>query len=179
VNQSVASGNTHSEADGAGAFGTAEQFTQLYQLHVDMVYRVCYNYLRNAADTEDAVQNVFVKLLNAPREFESAEHTKAWLIRVATNHCKDVLRSGWRARTDLDNSVEPAAPDLPDSTDETLELVLELPETQRICIYLFYYEGYNAAEIGKMLGKPHSTIRNHLSEARKVLKKKLAGGFDE
>jgi RNA polymerase sigma-70 factor (ECF subfamily) len=170
VNNALPSGENNS---------ASEQFVALYQRHVDMVYRVCYTYLRNTADTEDAVQNVFVKVLTKAQSFASAEHEKAWLIRVATNHCKDVLKSGWSKRTDLDSSVEPAAPDSFADANEILAVVMELPEMQRVCIYLYYYEGYNAAEIAKMMDRPHSTIRNHLSDARKALKEKLEGGFDE
>jgi RNA polymerase sigma-70 factor (ECF subfamily) len=154
-----------------------DSFVALYERHVDTVYRVCYTYLRNAPDTEDAVQNVFLKLLAKPQSFKSTEHEKAWLIRVAANHCKDCLKSGWSKRFALENIAEPVAP--PDSTDWTLEVVLTLPEPQRVCTYLYYYEGYNAKEIAQMLGSPHSTVRNHLSDARAALRQKLKGDFDE
>jgi len=156
---------------------TDKAFADLYHRHVNTVYRVCYTYMRNAADTEDAVQNVFVKLLTKPVSFESTEHEKAWLIRVATNHCKDTLKSSWMKRTGLDEVSEPVAKD--EKMDETLEEVMKLPENHRICVYLYYYEGYNAAEIADIIKRPHSTVRNYLSEARQQLKKRLAGSFDE
>ncbi|MDR2105951.1 MAG: RNA polymerase sigma factor [Coriobacteriales bacterium] len=155
---------------------TTEQFVDVYQRHVDTVYRVCYTFLRNAADTEDAVQNVFIKLLATPRAFENAEHEKAWLIRVASNHCKDVLKSIWSKRTDLESIAEPPAPE--ESPDETLTVVMSLPEAQRVCIYLYYYEGYKAAEIASFINRSHSTVRSYLSEARASLRKRLGGGFD-
>jgi RNA polymerase sigma-70 factor (ECF subfamily) len=152
-------------------------FVDLYTRHVDTVYRVCYAYLRNAADTEDAVQNVFIKLLTRPVAFESHEHEKAWLIRVASNHCKDVLKSSWSRRADLASAPEPTTDD--PEPDETLKEVMKLPENHRICVYLYYYEGYNALEIAEMIDRPHSTVRNYLSEARKQLRERLADGFDE
>jgi RNA polymerase sigma-70 factor (ECF subfamily) len=160
-----------------GSQGGNEQFVDLYQRHVDTVYRVCYAFMRNAADTEDAVQNVFIKLLTKPQKFKSAEHEKAWLIRVASNYCKDVLKSGWSKRTDLDSIAEPMVEDA--EPDETLAVVMSLPQTQRVCVYLYYYEGYNAAEIAEIINRPHSTVRNYLSEARASLRKRLGGGFDE
>jgi RNA polymerase sigma-70 factor (ECF subfamily) len=159
------------------AQNASEQFVDLYQRHVDTVYRVCFTYLRIAADTEDAVQSVFIKLLAKPQTFTSTEHEKAWLIRVASNYCKDILKSSWNKRTGLESIAEPVAP--AEDADDTLELVMALPENQRICVYLFYYEGYNAAEIAKIVGKPHSTVRSYLSEARQALRDKLKGGFDE
>jgi RNA polymerase sigma-70 factor (ECF subfamily) len=154
-----------------------KQFTALYERQVNTVYRVCFSYLRNPADTEDATQAVFLKLLAQPRVFTSEEHEKAWLIRVAANHCKDLLKSSWSKRSALEEAGELAAPIEPG--DDLLELVMTLPETQRVCIYLFYYEGYNAKEIGAMTGKPHSTVRNHLSEARKALRLRLRDDSDD
>ena len=156
-------------------------FAAFYERHVDTVYRVCRTYLREAADTEDATQDVFLKVLAKPQEFESVEHEKAWLIRVAINRCKDLLKSSWNKRLNMESIPEPIAPDASpeDSYDSTLEVVMALPENLRSCIYLYYYEGYNALEIADFMGKPHSTVRNYLSDARKVLREKLGGGFDE
>nr|AGS57582.1 sigma-70 region 2 [uncultured bacterium] len=152
-------------------------FASLYQRQVNTVYRVCFNYLRNPADTEDAVQTIFTKLLTNPRSFESEEHEKAWLIRVAANHCKDIFKSSWSKRENLEDVDEPAA--LQEVFDDTLELVMALPEPQRVCVYLFYYEGYNAKEIGEMLDKPHSTVRSYLSEARSALRLSLEEDSDD
>lgn len=168
-----------SQADGGGAQDAQQRFVALYQRHVDTVYRVCFTHLRNAADTEDAVQSVFLKLLAKPQAFADANHEKAWLIRVAANHCKDVLKNAWNRRSDLDSIPEPEAPPDQSLPDETLALVMALPENLRVCVYLYYYEGYNALEIAGVLGCAHSTVRNYLSDARKELKEKLAGGFDE
>jgi len=160
-----------------GTTGSTDAFVALYNRHVNTVYRVCYTYLRKGADAEDAVQNVFIKLLTKPVAFESEEHEKAWLIRVATNHCKDVLKSKWAGRASLESVPEPACAD--EAFDEILEEVLKLPDNLRACVYLHYYEGYNAAEIAEMMERPHSTVRNYLSEARKQLRERLGGGFDE
>jgi len=86
-----------------------------------------------------------------------------------------VLKNTWNKRTDMESISEPAAPnsDPADTFDDLLELVMKLPENQRVCVYLFYYEGYNAAEIAKLINKPHSTVRNYLSDARKALRIQL------
>ena len=156
-------------------------FAAFYERHVDTVYRVCRTHLRNAQDTEDATQDVFLKVLANRPEFESVEHEKAWLIRVAINRCKDLLKSSWSKRVDMESIPEPMAPDADpvEAYDGTLALVMALPENQRNCVYLYYYEGYNASEIAELLEKPHSTIRNYLSDARKALREVLGGDFDE
>lgn len=151
----------------------AQDLARAYEQHVDTVYRVCFGYFGNAADTEDAVQEVFIRLLKSAPEFESAEYEKAWLIRVAQNHCKDVLRASERKNVGLENVSEPEAPDT--GMDEILSVVLKLPPKYKDVVYLYYYEGYSTDEIATMLARPPSTIRSHLSEARGLLRKELGG----
>jgi len=148
-----------------------DSFIASYNRHVDTVYRVCYTYLRNAADAEDAAQNVFIKLLARPVRFESVEHERAWLIRVATNYCKDALKAPWAQRFSLEDVPEPTAADT--GYDETLDAMMKLPENQRLCAYLYYYEGYKTVEIAEILKCPHSTVRNNLSEARTLLRRRI------
>lgn len=57
--------------------------------------------------------------------------------------------------------------------DETMELVLTLSDKYKTVVYLYYYEGYNTEEIARILKKPSSTVRNHLIEARQLLKERL------
>ena len=140
----------------------------IYNRHFDMVYRVCFAYLKNQADTEDAVSDVFVKLLKTNTAFENDRHEKAWLTRTAVNLCKDRLKSWWHKREPIDGEV--AAENSGFEIDETLQVVLRLPLRYKDVIVLHYYEGYKTDEIAEILRRPHSTIRNHLSEARKLLK---------
>ena len=58
-------------------------------------------------------------------------------------------------------------------TDDAFGAVMELPDKYKTVIYLYYYEGYDSAEIAGILKKPKSTIRNHLREARNLLKERL------
>jgi RNA polymerase sigma-70 factor (ECF subfamily) len=146
-----------------------------FERHADMLYRVCITYMRGAADAEDAVQDTFMRLIKAEKRFDSAEHEKAWLLRVAGNVCKDALRRNkYRSADDLDDFRDIAADNRADfETDDTLTAVMTLPERYKTAVYLHYYEGYKTEEIAQMLKKPHSTIRNHLSEARKILQTML------
>lgn len=60
---------------------------------MNTVYRVCYGFFGNAHDAEDATQETFIRLIRHDAAFNDAEHEKAWLIHVASNVCRDVLRS--------------------------------------------------------------------------------------
>ena len=146
--------------------------TGMFRRHVKSVYRLCYSYLGSAADAEDATQATFMKLVDKPRTFKDHEHEKAWLLACAANVCKDELKSARRKRA----GEMPA--DIADSRAHTesssvLDAVLALPEQYKDCVYLHYYEGYKTDEIASMTNTPPSTIRNRLSEARKLLKASL------
>ena len=75
---------------------TDQRFHEAVELYGDMVFRLAYSYLKNRADAEDVMQESLLKLYVEPREFESPDHEKHWLLRVAANECKKLLRSPWR-----------------------------------------------------------------------------------
>lgn len=157
---------------------TEKELEELYERHSGTVYRVCYAYMKNPTDTEDAVQETFYRLINKKPRFKSAEHEKAWLIRTAANICKDELKH-WRRRCDdIDEHTELRTEDSIE-TDDILGSVMELPDKYKTVIYLYYYEGYNSAEIADILRKPKSTVRNHLHEARQLLKERLGEYINE
>ena len=143
--------------------------------YADLVRRVSMIHLKNHADTEDIFQTVFLKYVTGTTEFESEEHEKAWFIRVTINACKDLLRSFFRSRTvSLDDLLE--QPDqVPEDHREVLEAVLALPDKYRDVVYLHYYEGYTAPEIGTILHKNPNTVYTLLTRARDELRKMLGG----
>lgn len=139
------------------------------------VRRLCMMHLKNHADTEDIFQTVFLKYVLRSVPFESEEHEKAWLIRVTINACRDLRRSFFKSRTvSLEDLIEMPAPML-QSNREVLEAVLSLPKKYKDVVYLHYYEGYTAAEIGEILGKNVNTIYTLMTRSKKLLKEKLEG----
>ncbi len=157
---------------------TDKEIAEIYSRHVKTIYRVCFAYMKNAADTEDAVSDTFVKMIRSGVDFESEAHEKAWLIRTASNVCKDILKHWWRRRENLED-YEHLQGTGPVEADETLQAVMGLPEKYKTVVYLYYYEGYTSVEIAKILLKPQSTIRNYLHEARKVLRERLGSDLNE
>lgn len=148
--------------------------------YADTVRRVCFLHLGNYSDVEDVFQEVFLKYILYDRPFESDAHEKAWLIRVAINCCKDLLKSFFRRNV---SSLEDIAAEpfyIQDESKEILDAILKLPDKYRNVIYLFYYEGYTAVEIANMLNKSENTIYTWLSRAKSKLKDALGGeSFDE
>lgn len=155
-----------------------QQAERLANAYADAILRLSYAYLKNTHDAQDVCQTVFVRLLAEPREFESAEHERAYVLRMAANACKDLLKSPWRKRTcGLETVLEVPAPEAGDGS--VLQAVNELPAHYRAAIYLFYYEGYQAAEIGKILGVPTATVHTRLARGRARLKDILGGNAYE
>ena len=146
--------------------------------YADTVWRICTVHLKNHADTEDIFQTVFLKYALRPGSFRDAEHEKAWFIRVTVNACRDLLRRFRRAPTvPLEALGDQPAP-LPPDHREVLEAVQALPEQYRDVVYLHYYEGYTAPEIGRLLGKNVNTVYTLLTRSKELLRQKLGGDGD-
>ena len=154
---------------------TGEELEEIYRRHADTVYRVCFSFMKNPADTEDMVQETFLRLLSSGKAFSSREHEKAWLIVTAANACKDALKRWWRRSEDL-SSCRCVAEDAPFAIDGVLGAILALPPDYKEAVYLYYYEGYTTPEVAKILHRPQSTVRSRLARARKLLEKTCKGG---
>ena len=155
-----------------------QEVNRAVERYADMVRRLCMLHLKNAADTEDIFQNVFLKYVLRSMPFESEAHEKAWFIRVTINACKDLLKSFFRSRTvSLDEVVQLPAETPPDHR-EVLEAVLSLPPKYKDVVYLNYYEGYTAPEISRMLGKNVNTVYTRLNRSKQLLREKLGGDGD-
>ena len=148
---------------------TTIQAERLAQTYADAILRLSYTYLKNTEDAQDICQTIFVKLLSDPRTFESPEHEKAYILRMTVNACKDLLKNPWRTRKcSLDAIGEVPAPEEPDGS--ILHAVNQLPGHYRTVLYLHYYEGYTAGEIGRILRIPKATVHTRLNRAREKLK---------
>ncbi len=149
--------------------------------YADTVKRICVVYLKSKSDTDDIFQTVFLKYYHHSAQFESEEHKKAWLIRVTVNACKDFLKSFFRKQT---SPLETLGELSDSSTDQTeaiavRQAVQQLPEKYKMAIYLHYFEGYTAVEIGKILSKNVNTVYTLLARGREALKQMLGGHEDE
>ena len=152
-----------------------QEANRAVERYADMVRRLCFVHLKNEADTEDIFQTVFLKYVVSDKRFESEEHEKAWFIRVTVNACRDLLRSFSRSRTAPEEELETLAADSTQEQREVLAAVLSLPGKYRDAVYLHYYEGYTAPEIGRLLGKNTNTVYTLLTRARELLRERLGG----
>lgn len=107
-----------------------------------------------------------------------SEHEKAWLLRVSINACKDYLKAFFRRNVVSLETLGEMEAETAEDYQEVLEAVLSLPAKYKDAIYLSYYEGYTAAEIGKILGKAENTVYSLLSRGRGMIKEKLGGEWN-
>ena len=155
-----------------------QEANRAIERYADTVRRICMIHLKNHADTEDIFQNVFLKYVLSTAVFESEEHEKAWFIRVTINACRDLLKSFFRSRTVSLGTLLDQPADLTETDRTVLDAVLALPPKYRDVVYLHYYEGYTAPQIGKILHKNVNTIYTLLNRAKQALRETLGGDDD-
>lgn len=170
----------------------AEQLEKFMNEYGDALFRMCYLYLKDYQLAQDAVQETFIKAMKAYDSFEHRSSEKTWLIRIAINCCKNIMRSRWfqlrkndtgdfredylrkQEKTDMDpidhllekNSISSA--------------VMKLSTNDRQMIVLYYYQGLSAKEIAAVTGKTENAIAQRLNRARGRMKKILTeAGYGE
>lgn len=145
-----------------------EEIEKTVNAYGDMLFKLCFTILKNNSDAQDAVSEALIKFMTFEKSFESEEHKKAWLIRVATNVCRDMLRF-YKARSYV-NIEEINVYCREEGEAEIVNELLNLPLKYRTAVYLFYIEGYKTAEIAKMLSISPSAVRKRLQHGREMLK---------
>ena len=150
--------------------GTEETICRLVREYSDMLLRLACTRLPSVSDAEDAVQEVFLRLLTAPVSFRDAGHEKAWLIRATLHRASDIRRRRDRGNLPLEEAAQQSAPE---PEPGLLQAVQSLPEKYGAVIHLYYYEGYSIKEIGTLLGLPAATVGTRLARGRDRLRELL------
>lgn len=147
---------------------------EVVRTYSDMVYRIALGYARNKEDAEDIYSETFLRLFKKDRVFESEEHRKAWLIRVAIN-CSKQLVMGRAGYEELNDAME-AAPESGISIEEKMDLqeaIGALNGDYKTAIELYYIQSLSVGEVAKLMGKPENTVKSYLMRARRMLKNYL------
>lgn len=142
----------------------------LINKYKDHVFAAAFSVCRNPEDSDDIVQDTFIAYHTGNTQFQSEQHIRAWLIRVAINKAKDITRSMWRKRrASLDDYIETLYFETPEA-ENLFEQIMKLPEKYRIVIFLFYNEDYKVKEIADILKISESNVKTRLSRGRSMLK---------
>ena len=147
-----------------------ELFAQVWEAYGPRLYRFCLLQMKNPADAEDVLQDVFVKRLYQAPKFKSPEHERSWLYQVALNLCRDQWRRSRRSELPLEAA---AGVSLPPAELSLLDQVSNLPEKQRTVLHLHYYQGYGLQEIARLLGVTVPAVKMRLKRGREALRKEL------
>ena len=145
----------------------------------DRVFSAAFSATGSKEDADDVVQDTFLKYWDTDQDFTDENHIKAWLLRVAINRSRDLLRSFWhRKKVPWEDYMEELSFEEPE--DKSLfEVVMELPRKYRVTIHLHYYADLSVSEIAEILHTTEGTVKSQLSRGRKLLKTKLMEAWDD
>lgn len=161
---------------------SAEVFGILYERYSHLVYGVCLKYLKNTENAKDAMMQIFEKLFTDLNRHE-IQLFKAWLYRVAQNHCFMILRSNNHLVKSVDvfydHSVEYEETMHPllereKMYDKMETAIEELTGEQKNCILLFYIEKKTYHEIMQQTGLTFMQVKSNIQNGKRNLKIKMA-----
>jgi len=139
-----------------------------------LVYRLCLTHTRCRGDADDVFQEVFLTYHRKQPACDGEEHRKAWLIRTTLTVARRVAASSWERRVVLGAEDEAGIPDTARFEAEDHEVLfralLDLPETYRSALHLFYFEDLPIARIAALLEQSPGAVKTRLSRGRALLR---------
>jgi len=168
----------HAEVPG---MNQEEQLRRWIETYSDEILRLCFLYLGDQAQAEDALQDTFIKVWQHMADERRLLNEKAWLMRIAINTCKDYRRTAWFKHVDLRQALDELPPRLlrAASEDRSLTLaVMELPARYKQVVLLYYYQGFTQQETATALGISPAAVFRRLRKAETLLRTALTGGDD-
>ena len=126
--------------------------------------------LRNWDAAADAVQNALLKGWRHRHSVKDAGSFKPWLVKIAVNESKNLLRRGYGAELPEDVADVPRDREL---SIDVQRAVYALPEKYRLPVLLFYFEDMAVADIARALDMPEGTVISHLHRGRARLREEL------
>lgn len=158
---------------------TPQDFEYYVSNFSSVVFRTAMCYVKNKADADDIMQEVFLKLYTSSTYFENDAHAKAWLIKVTANMCRNMLKSPWRRFTQPIEAAENMTAEVK-KDNGLVNIIMKMKSKNRIMLYMHYFEGYSTREIAEILGIKENAVTSQLYRGRKQLKDLLLKeGYDE
>lgn len=148
--------------------GDERALGRLVSRHHAVVYRVVLGILRDPDQAEDATQDAFLKAFRGLEGFRGEAAFRTWLLSIAANEARGVLRRrGRRRETSLDDAppIASQGPDasqrvvLRDEVERARRLLARLPEKQRLAVQLRVEEGLGFREVGRIIGSSEGAAR--------------------
>jgi RNA polymerase sigma-70 factor (ECF subfamily) len=158
--------------------GDMEILGKLYERYMDLVYGVCLQYYKEPERAKDSVMQIFEELVEKLKKHQ-VEHFRAWLHRLAKNHCLMQLRTPRNLKTvefnlEIVQSEENGHLNGILEKEEKLKLLEDcmgtLPTEQKDSIRLFYLQGLSYQEVAAQTGLEWNKVRSHIQNGRRNLK---------
>lgn len=151
---------------------------KLFERYAGEMMTICIRYSSTHAEAEDMLQEAFIRIFNYIHQFKFEGSFEGWLKRIVVNSALRILqKKGIRFSElnaelqDVQISNDEALSNL--SEEEILRLISELPPGYRTVFNMYVLEGFNHAEIAKMLKINVGTSRSQLAKARKILQQNV------
>ncbi len=169
----------------AAASGDRRAFEDLVLRKRDRVVRTAYQITGNLEDAKDVAQGVFLRLWRVLQRFDLTKRFDTWLYRITVNAAIDSIRERGPKGTlqALPDDAGERLPDPASGPDASFDLkqlqraffrlAAQLAPRQRAAFVLKEIEGLETADIARTLGVTESTVRNHLLQARRILREGL------
>lgn len=152
---------------------TDEELMSDVEKYRPMLFRLAYSSTGDLSVCDDIVWDVFMKLYSANQQFDSEDGKKAWLIRLTVNKSHNHTKTWWQKnKSGLSEAIH-GKEYLRDDIIALKEALKKLKPSYREVIFLHYYEGYTASEIGKMLNLSTTAVTTRLQRGREKLKEYL------
>lgn len=161
--------------------GNKDAFTKLMTLYKNRIFNFGKSFFHNETDSEDFVQDVFIKVFTHLDSFKGNSMFSTWLMKIAYT---TAINSVKRAKNSLPIDDETIIPDSASVTPEEIQIrkitqqaireaISELPEKYEVCVEMYFYYDIPYQEISEITDFPVNTIKSHIFRAKKILKNKL------
>ncbi len=162
-------------------FSSKEAFLEtIFHQYNNDIYRLCFTYVKRKEAAEDLTQEIFLKCYQNYDKFQSMSSIKTWIYRIAINHCKDFLKSGYskymiisekilrfakgKTKTPEDAVIEK------DESAQITDQLLNLPIKYREVIVFYYFKELKIKEIASLLEVNENTVKSRLKRAKELLR---------
>lgn len=162
--------------------GSRDAFDELYEKYKNMAIHTAYLITGNLADSEDIVQETFVKVWTHIRELKNDSGFRAWMMQILVRTAYRIGKKSRREIPDYETVERMDKPENNSSLDKMIQLeeaemisaaVRALPVKLRTVVVLYYYDSFSVKEIAELLGLMEGTVKSRLHSARRRMKTML------
>ena len=163
--------------------GQSEYFEEIVNRYKRLIFSIILNYIKDKEQVEDIAQDVFIKIYNNLNKYNPEYKFSAWVAKITSNTCVDIIRKKSVISVSLDDAVEvkevckDSMPEEKYIANETKKLIDreidKLPDKYKVPLLMFHRAGLKYDEIAQALDVPLTIVKNRIFRARKTLKEIL------